>query len=86
MAASMNYDISIINNESINFRKVSYEQYRFYFSTFEDSLLQRIHIYLIAEELEQSIGRARLLNKENTAYVYSRFPAKQAKFIESDNN
>ena len=86
MAASMNYDISIINNESINFREVSYEQYRFYFSTFEDSLLQRIHIYLIAEELEQSIGRARLLNKENTVYVYSRFPAKQAIFIENDNN
>ena len=43
--------------------------------------MKSLHIYHIQSELEQAIGRARLLSNDNTVYVYSRFPAKQANFI-----
>ena len=43
--------------------------------------MKNLHIYHIQSELEQAIGRARLLSNDNTVYVYSRFPAKQANFI-----
>ena len=80
MAAVMDHDVDIINKDTINFREVIYDRYKFYFSTFEDDLLKEIHIYHIVSELEQAIGRARLLNNDNTVYVYSSFPAKQATF------
>ena len=80
MAAAIDHDVEIINNDTINFREVIYDRYKFYFSTFGDELLREVHIYHIISELEQAIGRARLLNNDNTVYVYSSFPAKQAVF------
>ncbi len=84
MAASMDYDIDIINDEKLNHREIEYADYKFYFFTYKDKLLRNLQIYYISSELEQSIGRARLLNKDNNVYVYSQFPAKQAAFIEDN--
>jgi len=82
MAASMDYDINTINNDTLNHREIEYENYKFYFFTYKDELLRNLQIYYISSELEQSIGRARLLNKNNNVYVYSQFPVKQANFSE----
>lgn len=81
MAAAMNYDTEIISTDRINIREISYDKYKFYFSTFKDELLNNLHIYQISSELEQAVGRGRLLNKDNTVYVFSSFPVKQAEFV-----
>ena len=81
MAAAADYDMKIVNSDKLNFREVQYFNYKFYFTTFEDEFMKNLHIYHIQSELEQAIGRARLLSNDNTVYVYSRFPAKQANFI-----
>ncbi|MGN1318665.1 MAG: DEAD/DEAH box helicase family protein [Lachnospirales bacterium] len=84
MAATMNYDTEVINNDSINIREVNYDRYKFYFPTFKDELLKRLHIYQISSELEQAVGRGRLLNNDNTVYVFSSFPVRQAEFINKE--
>ena len=81
MAAAMNYDTEIISTDRINIREISYDKYKFYFSTFKDELLKDLHIYQISSELEQAVGRGRLLNNDNTVYVFSSFPVKQAEFV-----
>jgi hypothetical protein len=82
MAAAMDYNVEIINKDSLNTREVEYDRYRFYFSTFEDEVMKKIHTYYIYSELEQAVGRARLLNKDNTVYVHASFPVKQAEFMD----
>lgn len=86
MAAAMDHGTKIINDDSINIREVTYDRYKFYFPTFKDELLKRLHIYQISSELEQAAGRGRLLNNDNTVYVFSGFPVKQAEFDNDDNN
>ena len=46
--------------------------------TYKNVLLRKIQMYMISSELEQCIGRARLLRKDNTVYVFSDFPVEQA--------
>lgn len=80
MAAVMDYDIQAINSAQLNHRLVEQNEYRFYFFTYDDPVLQRIQLYLISAALEQSVGRARLINNDNTVYVYSNMPVSQARF------
>lgn len=82
MAACLDYDVKIINNSELNHRLIEYDEYSFYFFTYADEFLKNLQIYFISSELEQSVGRARLLNNDCTVYVYSAFPVKQARFVE----
>jgi hypothetical protein len=84
MAAAMDCNMEDINKDSLNIREVRYDRYKFYITTFENDILKNIHIYHIASELEQAVGRARLLNKDNTVHVYSSFPVKQADFVDNE--
>lgn len=79
----MDYDVALINSAKLNHREVEYDRYKFYFFTYVDEFLRNLQIYYIAGELEQSAGRARLLNNDNTVYVYSAMPLKQAEFVDS---
>ena len=45
--------------------------------TYKNELLREIQLYMIESQLEQAIGRARLLSNDCTVYVYSRYPAMQ---------
>ena len=40
--------------------------------------MQNLQLFFIESELEQAIGRARLLNEECTVYVFSNYPCQQA--------
>lgn len=42
--------------------------------------LQRIQFYLISSELEQAVGRSRLLRTDSSVYLFSNFPCNQATF------
>ena len=64
--------------EKPQYLKVENGEYRFSFFTYKNVLLRKIQMYMISSELEQCIGRARLLRKDNTVYVFSDFPVEQA--------
>jgi hypothetical protein len=52
--------------------------YRFRFAAFEDKPLQNIQCYMIESEMEQAVGRARLLRCDCTVNLYSNYPLRQA--------
>ena len=52
--------------------------YRFPFTTYDDEELRAIHFWMLESELEQAVGRARLLRHPCTVYLFSNFPLCQA--------
>lgn len=61
--------------------KVEYNGYRFLFTTYADKILRNIQFYMINSEIEQAVGRARLLRCDCTVNVFSNFPLSQANMI-----
>jgi hypothetical protein len=57
---------------------VTHNGYRFKFTTFDDKPLRDIQFYMIETELEQAVGRARLLREPCAVYLFSNFPLRQA--------
>lgn len=57
---------------------VIHNGFRFRFTTYEDKILRNIQFYMIESELEQAVGRARLLRCDCTVNLFSDFPLKQA--------
>ncbi len=65
-------------NEKMERQIVSHNGYRSHFTTFKDKTLQAIQFWMIESELEQAVGRARLLRNSCTVHLFSRFPLSQA--------
>jgi hypothetical protein len=65
--------------ESPAYRTVEYDGMRFRFMTYRDDLLRAIQFHLIGSELEQAVGRARVLTNACTVRVYSNFPLRRAR-------
>lgn len=84
LAACLNCDMKAVNEASLNHCLVENDDNSYYFFTYTDEFLRNIQIYFISSELEQSVGRARLLNNDCTVYVYSSCPVKQAEFIKEE--
>lgn len=61
LAASVDYDMKLVNRSSLNHKIIRYGSYEFKFYTYDDEFLKDIQIYYISNELEQSVGRARLV-------------------------
>lgn len=59
-------------------RRVQYAGASFLITTYKDELLREVQLYAIQSELEQCVGRARLLRKDCTVYLFSAFPCEQA--------
>lgn len=59
-------------------RRVDYNGNNFVIPTYWDALLREIQLYSLESELEQAIGRARLLRFDCTVYLFSSFPCEQA--------
>lgn len=59
-------------------RRVEYKGFSFLLTTYEEPILREVQMYSIESELEQCIGRARLLRNDCTVYVFSCFPCEQA--------
>jgi len=58
--------------------------YRFRFTTYDDKILRAIQFYMIESELEQAVGRARLLRENCTVNLFSNFPLSQANLLKSE--
>ena len=63
---------------------VDHNGYRFRFNTYDDEILRKIQFYMIESELEQAVGRARLLRCDCTVNLFSNFPLSQANFLRFD--
>jgi len=61
--------------------KAEYNGYRFLFTAYDDEILRNIQFYMINSEIEQAVGRARLLRCDCTVNVFSNFPLSQANMI-----
>ncbi len=59
-------------------RRVDYKEYNFLIVTYKDPLLREIQLSSIESEMEQCIGRTRLLRNDCCVYVFSGFPCEQA--------
>lgn len=65
-------------------RRVEYRDASFLITTYEDPLLREIQLSAIESEMEQCIGRTRLLRNDCSVYVFSCFPCEQAQIIMGD--
>lgn len=72
------------SNEQIKFQEVEHHKCRFWFNTYDNEFLKKIQFWFINSELEQAVGRARVLRNNCTVYLYSNFPVKQANYIDDD--
>jgi hypothetical protein len=59
-------------------RIVTHNGYKFPFTTYDDEELRAIHFWMLESELEQAVGRARLLRRPCTVNLFSNFPLCQA--------
>ena len=60
---------------------VEHNGYQFWFTTFKNSELQAVQFWMIESELEQAVGRARLLRNSCNVYLFSNFILSQALII-----
>ncbi len=66
-----------IPNDIMARRRVKRNGFSFPIMTFSSSFLQSVQLYMIESELEQAVGRARLVNYDCTVHLYSNFPLRQ---------
>lgn len=61
-------------------QRVIYRDKSFYLNTYKNEVLQMIQTWLISSQLEQAVGRARLLREDCTVTVFAGFPVEQAEY------
>lgn len=76
--------IQVTDKDVCRNRHVEYKGYGFEIMTYKNEYLRQIQFYSITSELEQCVGRARLLRYDCTVYLLSGFPVEQAELITYD--
>ena len=65
-------------DDKLRYQEVCHNGYKFWFYTYQNELMRRIQFWVIESELEQSVGRARLLREDCTVWLFSDFPLTQS--------
>lgn len=78
-ACYLGSDVNRKIDKTPKIRRVEYGHHSFLIVTYEDPLLREIQLSSIESEMEQCIGRTRLLRNGCSVYVFSCFPCEQAK-------
>ena len=65
-------------NAKIRYQEVEHNGCKFWFMTYDDEVLRNIQFWMIESELEQAVGRARLIWHDCNVYLFSDFPLRQA--------
>ncbi len=65
-------------------QRVENSNYSFNLMTFSDAEMRNLQMYILEAELEQAVGRARLLRYNATVWVFSNFPLRQAEINQED--
>lgn len=63
---------------------VTHNGYKFQFTTFDDEVLRKFQFWMLESDLEQAVGRARLLRCDCTVNLFSSFPLRQASMKKFD--
>jgi hypothetical protein len=63
--------------------RIRYNNSTFTLNTYKDEILRMIQCWILSSQLEQAVGRARLLREDCTVYVYAGFPVEQAEYIDN---
>lgn len=63
--------------------RVTRNGYEFKIMTFSDENMQNLQLFFIETDLEQAIGRSRVLRNKCTVYVFSNYPCEQAELIQT---
>lgn len=63
-------------------QRIVYRDKSFYLNTYKNEVLQMIQTWLISSQLEQAVGRARLLREDCAVTVFAGFPVEQAEYID----
>ena len=80
--AACSMGVEFDENEKMTSQVIEHNGYKFRFTTFQDEELRKIHLWMIESELEQAVGRARLLRNACTVCLFSNFPLSQSTMIE----
>ena len=75
----------IITEEKPRYRRIENDMYSFKITTYSNKNYQKIINYFLKSEIEQAVGRARLLRNDCTVHLFSGFPAEQAEMIQDIN-
>ena len=65
-------------------QRVENSNYSFKLMTFSDAEMRNLQMYILEAELEQAVGRTRLLRYNATVWVFSNFPLRQAEINQED--
>ena len=65
-------------------QRVENSSYSFNLMTFSDTEMRNLQMYILEAELEQAVGRARLLRYNATVWAFSNFPLRQAEINQED--
>jgi hypothetical protein len=84
IACYLGADVNQKEDRRPHFRRVEYNGCSFLMTTYKDPLLQKVQLYSLESELEQCVGRARLLRNDCNAFVFSAFPCEQAELHTRD--
>jgi hypothetical protein len=69
IACTLGFDVT----DTLRPQEVEHNGYRFRFMTYSDEILRTIQFWLIETELEQAVGRARVLIEDCIVYLFSNF-------------
>lgn len=81
--AAFSMGLEFDEDEKMMIQDVIHNGYRFRFTTFQDEGLRAIHLWMIESELEQAVGRARLLRNDCEVHLFSNFPLSQSKMVKN---
>lgn len=71
----------IITEDRPHYQRIENDEYSFKITTYSNEHYQKIITYFLQSEIEQAVGRARLLRYNCTVHLFSGFPAEQAEFV-----
>ena len=67
---------------SLHKYRVERKGFSYTMMTYGDEEMRNLQLFFIESELEQAVGRARLLREDCTVYVFSNYPCQQAELIQ----
>lgn len=79
--AALEMGAAFDEDEKMKPQAVTHNGYQFWFTTFENEELREIHFWMLESELEQAVGRARLLRNACEVHLFSNFPLRQSQMI-----
>lgn len=69
-------------SDSLHKYRVERKGFSYTMMTYGDEEMRNLQFFFIESELEQTVGRARLLREDCTVYVFSNYPCQQAELVQ----